>query len=234
MAPTRSMVLKILVASATLAAAALLLLDLAARIGGTSGGCDAFLSEIPAPLANSTDLDAAFRELIARNWLSPGGRAICVGPGSGAAAAAAQRLGFRTATVAAPPAPAAASLAAASFDLAFSAALDRARVPARVVLEMERVLRPGRVGAVLQLVSGPGLMKAAAPVASLLRSSEVIGARAVNGSAMVVFKKRGPPGSASSGLGGGTCDNAMTKTPLVFDEIIELARAALLLRGAFW
>ena len=39
--------------------------------------------------SDNTDLDAAFRELIARNWLSPGGRAICVGPGSGAAAAAA-------------------------------------------------------------------------------------------------------------------------------------------------
>lgn len=226
------MVLKILAASAALAAAALLLHDLAAGIGGASGGCDAFLSEFPVPLANSTDLDAAFREMIARNWLSPGGRALCVGPGSGAAAAAARRLGFRTAAVAAPAAACCGlPFAAASFDLAFSAALDRARVPARVVLEMERVLRPGRVGAVLQLVSGPSLMKAAAPVATLLRFSEVIGARAVNGSAMVVFKKWGSPGSASNGFSGGTCDNAMTETPLFFDEMIELVRLALLALG---
>ncbi|EHA8588028.1 putative methyltransferase PMT26 [Cocos nucifera] len=225
-----------LAASTALVAAALLLLDLAARTEGGAGCCDAFLSEFPPPLANSTDLDAAFRELIARNWLSPAGRALCVGPGSSAAAAAARRLGLRTVAVAAPAAACCGlPFAEASFDFAFSAALDRARVPARVILEMERVLLPGRVGAVFWFLSGPvrpdGLMKAAAPVASWLRFSEVVAARAINGSAMVVFKKTGFPGQAIAGVGGGTSEAAITRLPLSFNEIIELLGVALLVRG---
>lgn len=236
MVPTRSLVLKILAASAALAAAALFLVDLAARTDGGCDGCDAFPSEVLAPLSNSTDLDAAFRELIARNWVSPGGRALCIGPG----AAAVRRLGFRTANIAAPAAACCGlPFAEASFDFVFSSALDRARVPARVVLEMERVLRPGRVGAVFSFLSGPvrpdGLMKAAAPVASWLRFSEVIGARAVNGSAMVVFKKRGLPCSAIAGVSGEKSDDAITRLPPSFDVIIELLRVAALVRGGvFW
>lgn len=81
-----------------------------------------------------------------------------------------------------------------SIDLAVVVGLDRARVPARVVLETERVLRPGRLGVVIR--SGQGrirLVGESAPVTALLRSSDVVGAREVNGSVVIVFRKRRDP-----------------------------------------
>lgn len=198
MGPIRSLAFTILLSSVALTFAILLLLaDITSLVAGDAGpvACDTFSA---APTANSSDLEAAFRDLVAANYLAAGDCALCVGPGSSAAASVMRRIGIRSAVRSSATACCGLPFDADSFDFAFTASLHRVRVPSRVVLEMERIIRPGRVGVVLRI--GPGsirpaphdLMKAAAPVVSLLRFSDVIGARAGNGSAMVVFRKRGP------------------------------------------
>lgn len=234
MGTTRSAVLKIVIASIASTAVILLLLDLAATAIG-SGGCD---SSVPSPLAGAMELDSAFRELISLGWLAADDRAVFVGPDAVPAAVIARQLGLPAAISAPATACCALPFDGDSFDFAFSAALDRARVPARVVLEMERVLRPGRVGAIFRLRRGSGsgrpegLMRAAAPVASLLRFSDVIGAQAMNGSAMVVFRKHrrvgGGSGSTVRWSGGDTqCKDRMTIMPWILSDVIELARATI-------
>ncbi|PKA64386.1 hypothetical protein AXF42_Ash009608 [Apostasia shenzhenica] len=230
MGPARSSVLKILIASITWAAAALLLFDIATT-AVRSGGCDS--SAAAAPLSGASVFDSAFRELISMSWLAAGDRAVFVGQDAFAAAASAKLLGLPVAVAASASACCALPFEKDSFDFAFSAAMDRARVPARVVLEMERVLRPGCVGAVFRLRPGSArpewLMRAAAPVSSLLRFSDVIGARAVNGSALVVFRKRGSGGSAAPvSASAGECEERIAVLPPVFGEAIELLWAGLL------
>lgn len=236
MGRTRSAVLKIFIASIASTAAILLFLDLAAIASG-SGGCD---SSVPAPLAGATELNYAFSELISLGWLSASDRAVFVGPDAIAAVVIARHLGIQAVIVAQATACCALPFDGESFDFVFSAALDRARVPARMVLEMERVLRPGRVGAIFRVKRGSalgsgrlyGLMKAAAPVASLLRFSDVIGARAMNGSAMVVFRKhrRGGEGNRSAARGSSDktqCKERMTIMPWILGDVIELAWTAI-------
>lgn len=209
--------------------AASLLFEIEMKSAGSTGCCN---SEEAFPPANSTGLDATLRELIARGWLSTSDNAICVGPGAAPAAVAMRGLGLRAAAVA--PAAAAAPccgllLATASFDFAFVAALDRVRVPARVVLEMERVIRPGRFGAVRRgRLPGPaGLARAAAPVAALLRASDVVGALPVDGAAVVVFRKRGGASPIPTRATARWCGDAgITKLSRALDEIIEQVTAA--------
>lgn len=216
----RSAALKILIASTASMAAALLLVDLAAIAVG-SCGCD---SSVPVPLGSAMELDSAFRELISLGWLAAGNRAIFVGPDAIGAATIARRKGLPETVAAAATACCALPFDGESFDFAFSASLDRARVPARVVLEMERVLRSGRVGAIFRLrpISGPtrpeGLMRAVAPVASLLRFSDVIGARALNGSSIVAFRKRRRGGRGS---GDSECDDTKTLVSRIVGDLIE-------------
>lgn len=189
---SRSLVIKILLVSAALA-----VLPILASLRQTdppSDACDGAPitsgASLPAPI-----LDAVILDLMARKWLWPGDRALCVGRGSGPAAAAAamKRMGVLP-TVGMMEGCGGLPFRRSAFDFVFSAGLDGALAPARVVLEMERVLRPRRAGAV---VVGPsrrgGAVRAAAPVAALLRASEVVAVRAVNGTlpvAVVVFKKR--------------------------------------------
>nr|DAD20169.1 TPA_asm: hypothetical protein HUJ06_021632 [Nelumbo nucifera] len=61
-----------------------------------------------------------------------------------------------------------------SFDFVFSRALDRVSVPALLVFDIERVLRPGGVGSVLVDITSSntgGLIKSATPISSFLKSS---------------------------------------------------------------
>ncbi|KAH7661114.1 S-adenosyl-L-methionine-dependent methyltransferase protein [Dioscorea alata] len=228
MSPIRSLIFKILTAAAAATMVALLIFDLMAMISSSS--CDFPPS---GPNASPADLDAAFQELEKSGWIPAGSRAISVGPdpGGAAAKAAMERLGFSTVVAASATRCCGLPFDDASFDFAFSAALDRVRVPARVILEMERVIRPGRVGVVYKIRSGPvrpdGLMKAAAPVASLLRLSDVIGARFVNGSGLVVFKKR-LAGLAVTGsdLSSGYCEEKMTKMPSLLADITKAMMAS--------
>ncbi|CAL0316966.1 unnamed protein product [Lupinus luteus] len=70
-----------------------------------------------------------------------------------------------------------------SFDFVFSKNLDKNSVPASLVFEVERILKPGGIGA---LLVGP----AYGSVSSLLRSSNVVHVDYVNELSVVVFKKR--------------------------------------------
>lgn len=130
-------------------------------------------------------------------------RVLCVGRRAARAVMVFRKLGFRSSIGVDSKAcssmvmkgdPNRLPFGANSFDFVFSGALDAVRVPARLVMEMERVLRPGRSGAVGMFASGPvptvSVMKAAAPVSAFLRYSEVVGVRTVNSSVMVVFRKR--------------------------------------------
>lgn len=80
-----------------------------------------------------------------------------------------------------------------SLDFVFSRDLDKVSVPALLLLEVERVLKPGGVGALLVGATGShpnDLIRAATPVSSLLRSSNVVHVSSVNDLNLVVFKKR--------------------------------------------
>ncbi|KAG1365219.1 Ubiquinone/menaquinone biosynthesis methyltransferase ubiE [Cocos nucifera] len=191
---SRSLVIKILLVSAAVAMFPILVS--LREIDPTFDDCDGtpVTSGISLPAAI---LDAVVLDLMARKWLWRGDRALCLGRGSGPAAAATamKRMGVLPA-VGAMEGCGRLPFPRAAFDFVFFAALDRAVAPARIVLEMERVLRPGRAGAV---AVGPtrrgGGGRAAAPVAALLRASEVVAVRAVNGTwpvavVVVVFKKR--------------------------------------------
>ncbi|PWA37903.1 hypothetical protein CTI12_AA586330 [Artemisia annua] len=80
-----------------------------------------------------------------------------------------------------------------SFDFVFSASLERASVPALVVLEIERVLRPGGVGVMLVGSGGyntRSLVRSATPVSLLLRSSEILHVCGISSFTLIVFKKQ--------------------------------------------
>ncbi|KAK6163301.1 hypothetical protein DH2020_000165 [Rehmannia glutinosa] len=72
------------------------------------------------------------------------------------------------------------------FDFVFSEDLDRLLVPALLVLEIERVLRPGGTGAILVGTR----IRSATSVASFLNSSDVVHVCAIGSFTLVIFKKR--------------------------------------------
>ncbi|KAJ4978725.1 hypothetical protein NE237_009505 [Protea cynaroides] len=143
-----------------------------------------------------------FEELMSRQLLHSGAKALCVGEGSASAVSALQQLGFSDA-LATDRHPFFALLRKRliyglkfqdhSFDFVFSRALDRVSVPALLVFEIERILKPGGIGAMLVRSSSSersSLIKSATPVSSFLKSSSVIDVRSINFFTLVVFKKR--------------------------------------------
>ncbi|KAL6979320.1 hypothetical protein U1Q18_049488 [Sarracenia purpurea var. burkii] len=143
------------------------------------------------------------KELMEMNLLHSGAKALCVGEGSGFAVSALRELGFfRAFGVDIHPSF---SLLRKrfvyeldyednSFDFIFSRALDRVSVPALLVLEIERVLRPGGTGAMLvggasNFPSG-GLIRSAISVSSFLRSSKVLRVCGIGSFTLVIFEKR--------------------------------------------
>ncbi|KAK9124281.1 hypothetical protein Sjap_013883 [Stephania japonica] len=134
------------------------------------------------------------RELIAEKLLKSGSKVLFVGGGSGSSVSALRglfpqclgervkrftdRLEFKD----------------DAFDFVFSNDLDTVSVPALLVLEIERVLRPGGFGAMLVAVGNSynhgNLIKAATPISTFLKSSDVVHARSVYSSSLVVFKKK--------------------------------------------
>ncbi|XP_010258649.1 PREDICTED: uncharacterized protein LOC104598325 [Nelumbo nucifera] len=152
---------------------------------------------------NVSDLEAGFGELMTANWLVEGNKALSIGRDSARAVMVMKRLGFADAIGVYRSCSSlfrrggiyGLQFGDGLFDFVFSTEMiDGVRVPARLVLEMERVLRPGGVGVVMRRLSGSfpatAVMKAAAPVGSFLRSSDVVGVRTINCTVMVVFKKR--------------------------------------------
>ncbi|CAH9130255.1 unnamed protein product [Cuscuta epithymum] len=143
-----------------------------------------------------------FEELMVNSFLDSDVKSLCVGEGADAAVLALRDLGFSDVSgVSSHPFF---SLMKRrfmyeldfdddSFDFVFSRSLDRVSVPALLVLEIERVLRPGGSGAMLlgdhSFYSG-NLVKQATPVSSFLKSSDVVHVCAVGPFTLVLFKKR--------------------------------------------
>ncbi|KAJ7972412.1 Methyltransferase type [Quillaja saponaria] len=141
-------------------------------------------------------------ELMGKQYLDCGAKALCVGEGSASAILAMQQLGFSSVTGV--PKRHFFSLKQktfayeldfqdCSFDFVLSRDLDKVSVPALLVLEVERILKPGGIGAMLVGVGGSNpnnLIRSAAPVSSLLRSSGVVHVGYMNDLSLVVFKKQ--------------------------------------------
>ncbi|TKY62156.1 hypothetical protein E2542_SST12012 [Spatholobus suberectus] len=124
-----------------------------------------------------------------------GAKSLYVGEGSSTAVAAMKQLGFSSVTGVPTHRFEQRNVLYEdnSFDFVFSRDLDKVPVPALLVLEVERVLKPGGVGALLVGATGShpnDLIRAATPVSSLLRSSTVVHVGSVNELILVVFKKR--------------------------------------------
>ncbi|KAK1429132.1 hypothetical protein QVD17_11335 [Tagetes erecta] len=140
-------------------------------------------------------------EVMKQEMISFDARALCVGEGSDSIALTLRELGFENAfgvhrnpilSLLQKRYEHKLDFESDSFDFVFSRTLDRASVPALVVLELERVLRPGGVGAILV---GPNnfhtrsLVRSATPVSLLLRSSEILHVCGINSFTLIVFKK---------------------------------------------
>jgi SAM-dependent methyltransferase len=143
------------------------------------------------------------RELVDKKMLKYNARALCVGEGSAAAVLTLQDLGFSNAggvyrhrffSLKRKQFVHELDYLDDSFDFVLSRDVDKVSVPALLVLEIERVLSPGGIGAMLVGgVSGSipnSLIRSATPVSSLLKSSDVVHVGYVHNYTLVVFKKR--------------------------------------------
>ncbi|OMO73523.1 Methyltransferase type 11 [Corchorus olitorius] len=145
---------------------------------------------------------SVIRELMGKQMLSYGVKALCVGEGSMSAVMALRELGFSDVTgVYRHPFFSLKhkkfvyelDYADNSYDFVLSRDLDKVSVPALLVLEIERVLKPGGIGAMLVGISGSdptSLIRSATPVSSLLKASSVVHVDYVNEFTLVVFKKK--------------------------------------------
>ncbi|KAL2345049.1 hypothetical protein Fmac_006334 [Flemingia macrophylla] len=138
---------------------------------------------------------AVVTHLMGNRLLHSGANTLCVGRASSIAVAAIKELGFSSVTGVQTRLFENENVLYGenSFDFVFSRDLDRVSVPALHVLEVERVLKPGGVGAFLVAAIGShpnDLIRAATPVSSLLRSSDVVHVGSVNDLNLVVFEKR--------------------------------------------
>ncbi|KAI3743219.1 hypothetical protein L1987_60925 [Smallanthus sonchifolius] len=80
-----------------------------------------------------------------------------------------------------------------SLDFMLSRTVDRVPIPALLVLEIERVLKPGGIGAMLVGFSAfymGSLVRSATPVSLLLRTSEIRHVCGIGSLALIVFKKK--------------------------------------------
>ncbi|KAI3450551.1 hypothetical protein Pfo_007216 [Paulownia fortunei] len=143
-----------------------------------------------------------FKELMEKNLLQSNAKALCVGQKSASAVLALRHLGFFNAfgvdrhpffSLFKRRFVYELNFEDNHFDFVFSEDLDKVSVPALLVLEIERVLRPGGTGAMLvgarELYSG-GLVRSATPAASFLKSSDVVHVCGVGSLTLVIFKKR--------------------------------------------
>lgn len=143
-----------------------------------------------------------FKELIDNNILDSNAKTLCVGKGSSLSVSKLRELGLVN-SVGVDKHPFFSLVRKQfiydlefkdnSFDFVFSRDLDRVAIPALLVVEVERVLKPGGNGAMLvashSFKSG-GLIKSAAPVSSFLRNSNVINVSSIDSSTLVIFRKK--------------------------------------------
>ncbi|XP_062166193.1 uncharacterized protein LOC133872632 [Alnus glutinosa] len=147
------------------------------------------------------------RELVSKKLLNYNAKALCVGEGSAFALLALRDLGFSNArgvyrrhffSLTRKLFVHEFDYADNSFDFVLSKDIDQVPVPALLVLEIERVLSPGGIGAILVGVSGSSpnsLIRSATPVSSLLKCSNVVYVGYVHNFTLVVFKKISENGS---------------------------------------
>ncbi|XP_061374241.1 uncharacterized protein LOC133316499 [Gastrolobium bilobum] len=129
-------------------------------------------------------------ELMGKGLLDCGAKSLCIGEGSDMVVLAMQHLGFsgvsgvhkhRLFSFNMKKIVYMLEYQDSSFDFVFSKDVDKVSVPSLLVLEVERILKPGGIGA---------LLVSATSVSSLLRSSSVVHVGYVNEFSLVVFKKR--------------------------------------------
>ncbi|CAA0811990.1 Unknown protein [Striga hermonthica] len=143
-----------------------------------------------------------FKELMEKNLLQSNARALCVGERPTSALLALRHLGFFNAygverhpffSLLKRRFVYEIDFADNQFDFVYTQDLDQLSVPALLVLEIERVLRPGGTGAILvgarEFYSG-GLMRSATSIASFLKNSDIVHACPVKSFTLVIFKKR--------------------------------------------
>ncbi|KAF3442840.1 hypothetical protein FNV43_RR16758 [Rhamnella rubrinervis] len=142
------------------------------------------------------------RELVGKQLLNYGAKALCVGEGSDSAVSVLRDLGFSNAhgveehrifLLKRKRFVQLIDYEEKSFDFVFSRDLDKVSVPALLVLEIERVLSPGGIGALLGGTTGSrpnSLIRSAIPVSSVLKASSVVHVNHINGFTLVVFRKR--------------------------------------------
>ncbi|TKY52913.1 hypothetical protein E2542_SST24435 [Spatholobus suberectus] len=133
-------------------------------------------------------------ELMGKRLLHCGAKSLCVGEGSPVIVSAMQRLGFSSVSgihrhpffsLNNKKIVCRFEYNDSSFDFVFSKDVDKVSVPALLVLEVERILKPGGIGALLA-----GSSSSSSSVSSFLRSSSVVHVGYVNELSLVVFKKR--------------------------------------------
>ncbi|KAK4772963.1 hypothetical protein SAY87_027982 [Trapa incisa] len=141
-------------------------------------------------------------ELMAKNFLDYSRKTLCAGGASEACVAAIRELGFSDAVgVNGNPFFSLQQKRLVyelnyednTFDFVLSRDIDAVSLPALLLFEIERVLKPGGVGAVLIALSSSdskSLIRSATPVSSLLKASNVIHVEFVSDFTMVVFKKK--------------------------------------------
>lgn len=142
------------------------------------------------------------RELMGRQFLNYGAKALCVGEASAPSVSVLRDLGFskvygvdehRIFSLKRKQFVHEIDYEDKSFDFVLSKDLDKASVPALLVLEIERVLSPGGIGALLGGTTGlipNSLIRSAIPISSALKSSSVVHINHISNYSLVVFRKR--------------------------------------------
>lgn len=141
-------------------------------------------------------------ELMSKQLLDSDAKTLCIGEGAAMAVSAMQQLGFSGVSgvhkhhffsLKQKKFVYELDYQDSSFDFVISRDLDKVSVPALLVLEVERILKPGGIGALLVGASRSNpndLIRSATPVSSLLRSSSVVHVGYIDELNLVVFKKR--------------------------------------------
>ncbi|KAL5740765.1 hypothetical protein ACOSP7_029646 [Xanthoceras sorbifolium] len=141
------------------------------------------------------------RELMGMQMLNENAKALCVGEGAASSVYALRELGFANAcgvyrhpffSLKHKKFVYELDYEDKSFDFVFSRDLDKVSVPALLVLEIERVLSPGGIGAMLVCGSSSpnSLIRSATPISSMLKTSSIVHVGHVNEYTLVVFRKR--------------------------------------------
>lgn len=142
------------------------------------------------------------KELMGKNMLNYSAKALCVGEGSMSAVMALKDLGFFDVhgvyrhpffSLKHKKFIYELDYEDKSYDFVLSRDLDKVSVPALLLLEIERVLKPGGIGAILIGPTGSdptSLIRSATPVSSLLKASIVVYVDHLNELTLVVFEKK--------------------------------------------